>query len=394
MDTKFYEFYNPVKIVSGHNSIENLPFELEQLGVKRPFIITENYIYSIGLVDLVLQCLRDSNVGIGSLFKDVPPDSSNIIVNEAASIFRENSCDCIIAIGGGSVIDTAKGVNIVVTEETNDLIDLMGSEILKKNMKPLIVIPTTSGTGSEATLVAVIANTEKNVKMTFNSYKLVPNVAILDPAMTLTLPPKLTATTGIDSLTHAIEAYTSLQKNPISDAFAISSISFIKENLIEAVKNGNNKAARLGMANASLIAGIAFSNSMVGIVHAIGHAIGGVAHVPHGIAMTILLPYGMKYNLPKVEKYYSELLLYLTDADEYCNTPKDQRALKAIQVIQDLTLNLKELSSIPITLKEAGVKKELFENIARTALNDGSISYNPRQANYDDIIDILNAAYE
>lgn len=149
---------------------------------------------------------------IGAIYDDVPPDSSVGVVNDIVKVYRQNQCDSIVAVGGGSPIDTAMGVNIVITEEADDLMKFMGAEMLKKPMKPLVVIPTTSGTGSEVTLVAVISNPEKNVKMAFTSKHLLPKAAILDPRMTLTMPPHITAATGMDALTHAVEAYICLQK--------------------------------------------------------------------------------------------------------------------------------------------------------------------------------------
>ena len=204
-------------------------------------------------------------------------------MNTIAGIYRKTGCDSIIAVGGGSAIDTAKGVNIVITENSEDLMKFMGAEMLKKTMKPFIVVPTTSGTGSECTLVAVISNPAKNVKMAFTSYKLLPNVAVLDPRMTLTCPPKITAATGMDALTHAMEGFYCNQKNPMSDAYAGAAIELVRDNLVEAVKNGKNENARLAMANAACMAGTAFSNSMVGMVHGLGHAAGAVCHIPHGL---------------------------------------------------------------------------------------------------------------
>jgi alcohol dehydrogenase len=163
----YYEFYNPVKIVSGHKALDNLPYELEQLGAKRPIIITDKGVVGAGLVELVVNAFGSSDMIIGAIYDDVPPDSSVGVVNDIVKVYRQNQCDSIVAVGGGSPIDTAKGVNIVITEEADDLMKFMGAEMLKKPMKPLVVIPTTSGTGSEVTLVAVISNPEKNVKMAF-----------------------------------------------------------------------------------------------------------------------------------------------------------------------------------------------------------------------------------
>ena len=233
------------------------------------------------------------------VFDQVPPDSSMDVVNEVARLYTERGCDGFVAIGGGSVIDTTKGAAASLACEGVDFATLQGSEILKADLPPLIAVPTTAGTGSEVTLVAVVADTHKHAKLSFTSYKLVPHAAILDPALTSSLPPKLTATTGMDALTHAVEAYTSIQKNPVSDAFAVKAIELIAENLPVACREGANVDARTSLALGSLLAGAAFSNAMVGIVHALGHSLGGLCHIPHGQAMMMLLPHCVRFNLDR-----------------------------------------------------------------------------------------------
>ncbi|MEN6522531.1 MAG: iron-containing alcohol dehydrogenase, partial [Anaerolineaceae bacterium] len=297
---KYYEFFSPVKIISGHKALENLPYELDQMGAHKPILITDQGVTKAGLVQKVVDTFADSEAVIGAIFDQVPQDSSSKVVNEIAGIYRQAGCDSIVAVGGGSVIDTAKGVNIVITERTDDLMKYSGAEMLKKQMQPFIVIPTTAGTGSEVTCVAVISDPDRHLKMSFTSNFLYPRAAILDPRMTLTLPPMITAATGMDALTHAMEAYISLQKNPLSDSYAMKAIEIIAKNLIAVVKDGNNRDGRLALANASTMAGIAFSNAMVGVVHNLGHATGGVCRVPHGVAMSIFLPFGLEYNQSKV----------------------------------------------------------------------------------------------
>ncbi|HBI55649.1 MAG TPA: alcohol dehydrogenase, partial [Firmicutes bacterium] len=297
----YYEFQNSVKILSGKNALENIPFELYNLQASRPIVLTNEMLEKIGLVQTVIKSFAEQEISVGAIYTDIPADSSIEVVNDAARVFREQECDSIIAIGGGSVIDTAKGLSIVITQGSDDIMEYMGSEIItRKNPLPFIVVPTTAGTGSETTLVAVIANHKRKVKMEFLSYNLLPDVAVLDPRMTTTLPPRLTASTGIDALSHAVEGYTCLQKNPLSDAYAFAAINLIREYLDLAVEKGTDAKARLAMANASMLAGVAFSNSMVGLVHAIGHACGGVSQVPHGDAMGILLPWCMEYNMDKL----------------------------------------------------------------------------------------------
>lgn len=390
---EYYEFKNSVKIISGRNAIENIPFELNNLGSSKPLILTAKPMEKHGQLKIAIDSMEKSNIEIGSVFMDIPQDSSVDVVNELSKLYREKNCDGIVAMGGGSVIDTAKGVNILVSTGTDDLKEHMGLEILGGKLKPLILIPSTAGSGSEATLVSVIADTSRNVKMEFISYSLLPDVAILDPRMTLSLPAKLTASTGIDALTHSIEAVTGLQKNPLSNVYALTSIELIANYLKRAVENGKDEEARLAMANASLMAGAAFSNSMVGIVHAIGHACGGVCNVAHGDAMTILLPHCMELNLSLCEEGYSRILLAFSGPEIYSETPKNQRGKRCIEEIQDYILELNKISGLPIRLRDVGVRKEDFETIAQTAINDGAAIVNPVEVTFDRVIDILKRAY-
>lgn len=394
MIPKYYEFFSPVKIISGLKALENLPYELDALGAFRPILITDQGVTRAGLVQQVVDTFADSHAVIGAVYDKVPQDSSSAVVNEIAAIFNQAGCDSIVAVGGGSVIDTAKGVNIVVTENSDDLLKFSGAEMLKKPMKPFIVIPTTAGTGSEVTCVAVISDPSRNLKMSFTSNFLYPRAAILDPRMTLTLPPMITAATGMDALTHAVEAYISMQKNPLSDAYAWKAIEIIAKTLPVVVKDGNDREGRLALANASTMAGIAFSNSMVGIVHNLGHATGGVCHVPHGIAMSIFLPFGLQYNLKKVSAEIGELLLPLAGEEVFSKTPQEARAEKVIEAIHDLKDELFELCRLPRTLKEANVVREKLPEIANAALNDGASTYNVEEVDYNDALAVLERAYE
>ena len=394
MIPKYYEFQNSTKILSGKRALENIPKELNMLNAKNVLILSDKTLEKIGIVKTVVDALYCSYINIKKIYCDIPTDSSLDIVNEIVKIYKENKCDSIIAIGGGSVIDTAKGVRMVLMQNVSNILELEGSEMINygKNI-PFVAIPTTSGTGSEATLVAVILDKLRNVKMEFISYFLLPNISVLDSRMTLSLPSKITAETGMDALCHAIEAYTCIQKNPLSDAYAISAIEILRENLVETVKNGNDKNKRLELANASLMAGIAFSNSMVGLIHAIGHSVGSVAHVPHGEAMAILMPQCMKFNLDKLEEEYGKLLLYIGGDEIYAKTPKNERGKMAIKVIEKLIKKLNEISKMPTRLREANVKKEQFLEIANKAINDGAIILNPKNANVSEIIKILEEAY-
>ena len=384
---------NSVKIISGEGALENIAFELINLKASKPLILTTNSMIKHGQIDIITKALKDAKIDVGLVFKDIPQDSSVDVVNKISKLYRENNCDSIVAVGGGSIIDTAKGVNILVSTDSTDLIDQMGLEIVGGSLNPLIVIPTTSGIGSEATLVSVIADPSRQLKLEFISYSLLPDVAILDHRMTESLPPKLTASTGIDALTHSIEAVTGFQKNPLSTVYALTSIELISKYLKSAVENGKDKEARLAMSNASLMAGVAFSNSMVGIVHAIGHALGSVSHVAHSDAMSILLTHCMELNLSHCEEAYGRILLAFSGPDIYSQTPKKERGKRCIEEVRHYIMDLNQMSGLPIRLRDVGVKKEDFGKIANTALNDGASLTNPVQVSYDRIIKILDKAY-
>ncbi len=394
MIPNYYEFSNTTKILSGEYALENIPVELKALGAKKALVLCDETLKKIGTMQIVLDAFLGKGIEIGETYTEIPPDSSIEVIEKIVQIYLDKECDSIIAIGGGSVIDTAKGVRMMISQNVKNIMELAGCEMISYGKHiPFVAIPTTAGTGSEVTLVAVILNKCQNIKMEFISYYLLPDIAVLDPRMTISLPAKITAATGMDALCHAIESYTCLQKNPLSDSYATAAINLIRENLIEVCKNGNDKKRRLAMANASLMAGVAFSNSMVGIIHAIGHALGGVSRVPHGEAMAILMPYCMEYNLDKMGELYAELLLPLAGEEVYASTPKAERAKKTIETIRNMQQELNKLTGLPLTLSEKQVKKEDFEKIAKTATNDGALIVNPKNAEVKDIIEILNRAY-
>ncbi|UOH75702.1 iron-containing alcohol dehydrogenase [Acinetobacter schindleri] len=394
MTKPYYEFFCPVKVIAGHAALEHIPFELSTLGAKRPLIITDKGVRANNLLAPIEAAFESTDAEIAAIFDDVPPDSSLGTVRLAAQLYRDNNCDAIIAIGGGSVIDTSKATNILVSEGGDDLLKYSGAHNLPKPLKPFFVIPTTSGTGSEVTMVAVVSDTEKNLKMPFASYYLMPHAAILDPRMTQTLPPHLTAMTAMDAMTHAVEAYTCMAANPISDAYATAAVKKVSENLFKVLDNPSDAQGRLELAQASTMAGIAFSNSMVGLVHSLGHALGAVAHLPHGLCMNLFLPYVLEYNKEVNGGKIAELLLPLAGPDIYAQTPGHLRADKAIATIQAMRDRIYALTKLPRTLSETGkVSEAQLDEVAEKALNDGSIIYNPKEATLEDLKTILKKAW-
>lgn len=391
-----FEFHCPGKIICGAHSLHKIVDELQSNHVERPLVMSDNGLLELGVVAKLTKILDREGVPY-EVFTAIPPDSSLDVVNQVVAAYQDSGCDGFIALGGGSVIDTAKGAAASVAYEGVDFATLQGAEILSRDLPPLIAVPTTAGTGSEVTLVAVISDPEQHAKLCFTSYKLVPSVAILDPDLTSSLPPKLTATTGMDALTHAIEAYTSAQKNPISDAFATKAIELISGNLVKACEDGSDADARTAVALGSLLAGAAFSNAMVGIIHSIGHSLGGLCKVPHGQAMMILLPYCVDYNLSHGhhQGLYGELLPYL--APEVARTlgafttdrAKDELFLEALR---DLNKYFHDTYGVPIVLSEVGLRFDQLEEVAKQARYDGSAAYNATDFSVDDALAILQAA--
>ena len=360
----YYEFQSAAKIMSGKFALENIPQEMRNLHAVHPMILSDNMLEKIGTLQKVLDALASQGMEAGAIYTDIPADSSLHVVNGIAKEFKRKNCDSLIAVGGGSVIDTAKGVRMLLSQDMDDILEVWGCENLTMGHRvPFIAVPTTSGTGSESTLVAVIKNEARKLKMEFISYYLQPDVAVLDVRMTETLPPRMT--------------------------------ELIRDNLERAVNRGHDGQARLAMANASMMAGAAFSNSMVGIVHAIGHALGGVCHVPHGDAMTILLPHGMAYNYAdeRTRQLYGELLLPLAGEEVYFSTPKAQRAKQAIKEVWSLRKRLHRSCGLSVRLRDFDVNPEDFEKVAETAINDGAMLVNPRKADVEDVLFILKKAF-
>jgi alcohol dehydrogenase len=398
----YFEFGCRVKTSAGHDELGRIPQALAALHALRPMIVTDQGVLGAGLIDIVKDAMGDQ-VDLGPVESDVPPDSEVAVVNRIAGVYREHHCDAIIAVGGGSVMDTAKGVNILVSENADDLMAFSGSGRLTRPLKPLIAIPTTAGTGSEVTQAAVIADHERNLKMVFNSYFMLPDVAVLDPRMTLTLPPVITAATGMDALTHAVEAYTCMAKNPLSDASALAAIRLVSAYLLDVTRNPGDVDGRLALANAATVAGISFSNSLCGMVHGLGHSVGAVCGVHHGMCMGIGLPYGLEYNLHKNSHMTAELLLPLAGADVFARTPAGDRAEKAIAWIRQLNDDLHDATDgqyarcfKEVTGRDGKpmVPWDKLPAIARTAMGDGTLFFNPEEVDYADALMVLEAAWD
>lgn len=325
------------------------------------------------------------------IFSEVPPNSALKVVERCSTLAKELGAEGIIALGGGSAMDTAKAANITLSLGGNLVEDYSGTQTITTTLNPLIAIPTTSGTGSEVTASAVILDEENNLKLAFNDSFLRPTLALLDPELTLTMPPKVTAMTGMDAMTHAVEAYTSLQANPMSDALAMKAVKLIKDNVIKAIQSPDDLEARSNMLIAANMAGIAFDHAMVGVVHAMAHAAGGIAHVPHGAANSIFLPLGMEYNLESSAERYAGLARRFGIDTRIMSTQEAAQA--AIQFIRQLRSQLKESAKLPEQLRDWGVKEEQLEPIAEAAVEDGTVFYNPREVTFEEILPKIKEAF-
>ncbi|MEZ4324236.1 MAG: iron-containing alcohol dehydrogenase [Polyangiales bacterium] len=394
MSQPFFEFFCPVKIVAGAAALEHVPYELASLGATAPLVITDKGVRGAGLVDVVLGAILHGGTSTPPVYDDVPPDSGTDVVTAIARFYRARGCDSIIALGGGSVIDTAKAVNVLVSEGGDDLHAYAGTGVVKRRLRPLFVLPTTSGTGSEATSVAVIRDSQTGAKLPFVSPFLLPDAAVLDPRLTLGLPPFFTAATGMDAMTHAVEAFLCLAKNPLSDAYAMAAIRKLSENLVPLLDDPTNAERRLEVALAATMAGVAFSNSMVGLVHSLGHSVGALCHVPHGVCMSVFLPYVLEFNLDERRDAIGELLLPLSGADVYASTPPGARAAAAITRLRSMRDQLHAKAGLPRTLSETNkVRREQLPDIARLAIDDGTLIMNPREVRYEDALAVLERAF-
>jgi alcohol dehydrogenase len=390
----YYEFFCPVKLVVGVRALENIPFELGALGASRPLVVTDRGVAGAGLVDKLRAILSTGGLEIAAVYDEVPPDSSLAAVRAIAARYREAGCDSLIALGGGSPIDTAKAANILASYETDDLLKFAGAGNLPKPLKPLLVIPTTAGTGSEVTFVSIVRDEVRGVKVPFASPFLMPHVAVLDPRMTLSLPAQITAATAMDAMTHACESFICLAKNPMSDAYAAAAVRAVAENLLQVLDHPADEAGRLALAQGAAMAGIAFSNSMVGLVHSLGHSVGALCHIHHGTCMSILLPAVLEYNLAARREAIGELLLPLAGADVYADTPPAERAEKTIARLKWLKDEINARCGLPRTLSETGkVEKSQLAQIATMALDDGSIIYNPVEVSREEALAVLERAW-
>ncbi|EEL88054.1 Iron-containing alcohol dehydrogenase [Bacillus cereus AH1272] len=383
------EFRMPKSVLYGRNSLEKLGEQSKKLG-KRAFIVSDTIMEKLGYVESCIKQLNAKGITV-STYNKVNAEPTNIHVLEALSICKEGKCDFIIGIGGGSCIDVAKAIAVLYTNG-GEIEDYVQKDVeIEKDPLPLIAIPTTSGTGSEVTSVVVITNKKTDVKMMIKHPNFTPQVAIIDPILTRSLPPYITAATGVDALCHAIEAYFSKVSQPLTDVLALSAIESIMKYLRIAYEDGDNMEAREAMMIASLQAGIAFSNASVTLVHGMSRPVGALFHVPHGISNAILLPTVLEYTKAKAVRRLADIGHNL-NKDLYSHSDEEV-ANYTIAEIKKLCFDLR----IP-NLREYGIGEVEFENaiskMAKDAIASGSPSNNPRVPSYEEIKELYRKCFD
>ncbi|MBC2425811.1 MULTISPECIES: iron-containing alcohol dehydrogenase [Clostridium] len=387
MHMRMYDYLVPSVNFMGANSVSVVGERCKILGGKKALIVTDKFLKDMegGAVELTVKYLKEAGLDV-VYYDGVEPNPKDVNVIEGLKIFKEENCDMIVTVGGGSSHDCGKGIGIAATHE-GDLYDYAGIETLVNPLPPIVAVNTTAGTASELTRHCVLTNTKKKIKFVIVSWRNLPLVSINDPMLMVKKPAGLTAATGMDALTHAIEAYVSKDANPVTDASAIQAIKLISQNLRQAVALGENLKARENMAYASLLAGMAFNNANLGYVHAMAHQLGGLYDMAHGVANAMLLPHVERYNMISNPKKFADIAEFM--GENISGLSVMEAAEKAINAM----FRLSEDVGIPKSLKEMGVKQEDFEHMAELALLDGNAFSNPRKGNAKDIINIFKAAY-
>jgi alcohol dehydrogenase class IV len=381
LDRTEFNFFVPTQIKYGVGKVAALGMELQVeddlASCNNVMIITDKGVLAAGLVDKVKAGLADSVFEVKAIFDEVPPDSDLRVVAKCAQEINDLAINLIIAIGGGSVMDTAKFASLIGTHG-GEVRDYEGGFMVPGKCIPIIAIPTTVGTGSEVSVGAVVKDHESKTKITIASPHLYPKIAVLDPEMVATLPTKLVAYTGMDALTHAIEAYISTETQPVSEALAFRAAEMIYDNLEMAVKDPSNMDARAKLQIASMLAGMAFSNSPVGATHAISHTVGGLYGLHHGLSNAVALPYVMEFNLETCASRYSAL------ARAFDVTEMGLSDIELGKLAIERVRNLKVALGIPERYRDLGVAsdEETINKVTEIALMDICMAFNPRKAEF------------
>lgn len=368
----------------GPGAREVLPKEISRLGLHKAFVATDKDLIRFGVADKVLKVLADAGIPY-EVFSDIKPNPTVANVKAGVAAYAASGADFILTIGGGSSMDTAKAIGIITNNpEFSDVVSLEGVADTKKKSVPIIALPTTAGTAAEVTINYVITDEEKQKKMVCVDPNDIPAIAIVDAELMYTLPKSLTAATGLDALTHAIEGLITKGAWEMSDMFEIKAIEMIARHLETAVNEPQNEEARNGMAVAQYIAGMAFSNVGLGVVHGMAHPLGAIFDIPHGVANALLLPTIMEFNAPAALDKYVDIAkamnVYLP------GMTREEAADAAVKAVRELSVRV----GIPQHLSELGIREEDLERLAEAAAADVCTPGNPREVNKDIILELYH----
>lgn len=380
-----FQFYFPTTLKSGFGMVKQAGALLKTHVEGKLLVVTDPGLMGSSVLDSLFDSLEKADLSY-EVFSDVEPNPSTEVLENAVRRLEESGCGAVIGVGGGSSIDTAKGV-VAMATHPGSILDYEGYGKLVNEPLPLFAIPTTSGTGSECTASTVFTNKETSFKTAIISPLLFPKIAILDPELTMKLPAPITAATGMDALTHAIESYVSKQANPISQALALHAIRMISSNIKKTYFVGSDAVARENMLVASFLAGVAFTQSKLGNVHAISHTFGGVFNIAHGVANASLLPYVVKFNLEACPELFRDISVAL--GQDVAGLSEYDAGAKVIDYIVDLN----KMIGIPQNTKDLGVDLDMLPQLVRDSMRSGNVLVNPRLTSSEDIEKIIVNSY-
>jgi len=382
-----FAFTGAKKIVFGNGTFDTLPDHIRELKASRPLVVLDKNLAGTGFRDRVKELLNKEGFKMTLFDKQVEAEPRLEVADEGAKAALKGKCDIVVGIGGGSAMDIAKAV-AVLAANNKKAADYLGLNKIPGPGLPKIMVPTTAGTGSEVTFTSVFVRQNLKKKEGMNSPYLYPELALLDPTLTLSLPPVATASTGVDALCHAIESYTSVNASPMSEMFSLEAIQLISSSLRTCVHDGANLEAREKMLLGSLYAGLGLANAGVGAVHSLSYPLGGKYGVSHGLANTVMLPYVMSFNLPgALEKFtvIAEVMGEITD-----DLPLREAAYLAVEAVQSLI----EDCGIYTTLEDLNIPEEDFPELAKVAMTvTRPLENNPRKVTIEDAIEIYGEAY-
>ncbi len=385
---KLNQFKAPALVVQGEGAVKSELGALAKGCGKSALIVTDSNLEKLGLLEDVKSCLGAAGIRF-AVYDKVVTEPTMAYAHEGVQRYTEAGADFLIAVGGGSPIDAAKAIS-ALAGNGGKITDYEGPNKIPKPGAPLIAIPTTAGTGSEVTQFTIITDTDRNVKMLIASPRIIARIAIVDPLMTVTMPQAVTAATGIDALTHALEAYVSVKAHSISDALAIHAIGLIGTHLRQAWCNADNLEARIGMSTAALEAGLAFSNASVALVHGMARPIGAYFHIGHGLSNAVLLPTVVEFSIPGNAKRYADIAAALGEKVEGLSV------LDAATLAPKALARLNKDLGVP-SLRGLGIAQNALEKVvdqmAKDALASGSPANNPRKATKDEIVELYRQAY-